>query len=36
MNVDDFKKLSPYEQEMVLLLGRLAKAVEALSKSLDE
>jgi hypothetical protein len=36
MSIDDFKKMTPYEQELILLLGRVAKALESLAKEIDE
>lgn len=36
MKFEDFKGMSPYNQEMILLLERIAKALEELVKGENE
>jgi hypothetical protein len=36
MTIDDYKILSPYQQEMIALLTRIAKALEGIEKEASE
>lgn len=36
MNIDLFKQLSPFQQEVILLLGRVVKALESIEKVGEE
>lgn len=33
MKFDDFKAMTPYQQEMLLVLERIAKSLESLAKT---
>lgn len=36
MNIDEFKKLSPFEQAQILALERIAKALENIQREVNE
>lgn len=36
MNLEAFKQMSPYEQELITLLTRIAKALEGIEREAEE